>query len=267
MTEERYTRIIGTECFNTSYRDLIEKLHECVADGDGEVISVDFTNVHIVTMRRCDSRFASITGGVDYFVPDSQVLYAAVRLLGGEMTDRVYGPAFMKKCVTQSPAPFSHYFLGGSQACLDNLVASFQRQQPNLNLVGCCNGYFDLEKEDEIIDEINRLKPNFLWVGLGTPKQQEWIARNRPKLKQGIILAVGFAFDVNAGTKSDAPEWMQRSGLTWLYRLGAEPRRLFWRYLKYNSLFAWYFFVDHLLKMETAKASQTTTPTYRNNSR
>ena len=96
------------------------------------------------------------------------------------------------------------------------------------------------------MEEINRLSPDFIWVGLGTPKQQEWISRNRPMLKRGVLLAVGFAFDVNAGTKRDAPPWMQRTGTTWLFRLVQEPRRLAPRYLRYNSLFVFYLLWDGL---------------------
>jgi N-acetylglucosaminyldiphosphoundecaprenol N-acetyl-beta-D-mannosaminyltransferase len=91
-----------------------------------------------------------------------------------------------------------------------------------------------------------RLEPEFIWVGLGTPKQQRWIARMKPQLRRGMLLSVGQAFDVNAGLRSDAPAWMQRAGLTWLYRMASEPRRLVGRYLRHNSEFLWYLAVDFL---------------------
>ena len=94
------------------------------------------------------------------------------------------------------------------------------------------------------MDEINHLSPDFIWVGLGTPKQQDWIHRNKQHIKRGVVLAVGFAFDVNAGTKPDAPAWMQRLGLTWVYRMASEPRRLVSRYIRYNTLFLWYLLWD-----------------------
>ena len=92
-------------------------------------------------------------------------------------------------------------------------------------------------------DEINRLSPDFIWVGFGTPKQQAWVKRHKHLLRRGVILTVGFAFDVNAGMKPDAPGWMQRLGLTWVFRLASEPRRLAPRYLRYNFLFLWYLLV------------------------
>jgi len=109
--------------------------------------------------------------------------------------------------------------------------------RPDLKIVGQRNGYFQPEDTDSIIADINAVKPDLLWVGLGTPKQQEWIAENKLRLHAGIALAVGFAFDVNAGTKKDAPSFLGPLGLTWVYRLLCEPRRLFARYWKYNSLF------------------------------
>ena len=106
--------------------------------------------------------------------------------------------------------------------------------------MGRHHGYFGDDEDAAIVGEINSLSPDFIWVGLGTPKQQRWIAANRDAIGRGALLAVGFAFDVNAGTKSDAPRWVQRLGLTWLFRLLAEPGRLAGRYFKYNSLYLWF---------------------------
>ena len=90
-----------------------------------------------------------------------------------------------------------------------------------------------------IIESINDCSPDFIWVGLGTPKQQAWIHRHKHRFTRGALLAVGFAFDVNAGTKPDAPLWMQRCGMGWVFRLSSEPRRLLGRYAYYNTMFLW----------------------------
>jgi N-acetylglucosaminyldiphosphoundecaprenol N-acetyl-beta-D-mannosaminyltransferase len=94
------------------------------------------------------------------------------------------------------------------------------------------------------MEEIHRLSPDFIWIGFGTPKQQAWVHRYKARIARGVILTVGFGFDVNAGMKPDQPMWMQRLGLGWLFRLWSEPGRLFGRYLKYNSLFIWYLLWD-----------------------
>jgi len=129
---------------------------------------------------------------------------------------------------------------------VSRLQQSFLKQNPNLKIIGARNGYFKREDEPQILDEINRLSPDFIWIGLGTPKQQDWVFRNKSKIKRGIVLAVGFAFDVNAGTKPDAPLWMQRYGLTWVHRLASEPMRLGPRYVRNNSQFLFYLFWDGL---------------------
>jgi N-acetylglucosaminyldiphosphoundecaprenol N-acetyl-beta-D-mannosaminyltransferase len=163
---------------------------------------------------------------------------------GAGLRDRVYGPTFMRHCILNSPTPYTHYFLGGSDECVRKLAAFFQSNNPQVKIIGTRNGYFDASQEQSIIDEINRLSPDFIWIGLGTPKQQSWIHRCRDRINRGVLLAVGFAFDVNAGTKPDAPLWMQRLGLTWVFRGISEPRRLGLRYLKFNFLFLFYLLWD-----------------------
>jgi hypothetical protein len=111
---------------------------------------------------------------------------------------------------------------------------------------GKCSPEGHLEEDDAVLEEIRAIRPDFIWVGLGTPKQYGWINRIKPKLDHGVMLAVGFAFDVNAGMKSDAPAWMQRCGLTWFYRMASEPERLLGRYLKWNTLFLVYALGDFL---------------------
>jgi N-acetylglucosaminyldiphosphoundecaprenol N-acetyl-beta-D-mannosaminyltransferase len=235
---EPATDVIGTPCLNTSHRHLLGLLHEkCREPG---TTAVDFTNTHIAAMRRTDPGFARDLAAFDYFVPDSQVLFFAIRLLGGDMDGRVYGPDFLRHAVVGSPRPYSHYFLGGSPECLERLEENLVRQCPDLHVAGRHHGYFPESEDAAVVDEINSLSPDFIWVGLGTPKQQRWIAKNRQAVRRGVLLAVGFAFDVNAGTKPDAPPLAQRLGLTWLHRLASEPGRLWKRYLTYNSLFLWF---------------------------
>ncbi len=229
------TDVIGTPCLNTSHADLTRYLGQrCREEG---TFAVDFTNVHIVAMRHTDAEFARDLDAFDVFVPDSQVLFFAVRLLGGSMPERVYGPDFLARAFPALGAPHTHYLLGGAPDTLARLESALREKAPGSQIVGRHDGYYPPAEDAAIVDEINALSPDFIWVGLGTPKQQAWIARNRGSLRRGILLAVGFAFDVNAGTKRDAPRLLQRLGLTWLYRFASEPRRLWKRYLTYNCLF------------------------------
>jgi N-acetylglucosaminyldiphosphoundecaprenol N-acetyl-beta-D-mannosaminyltransferase len=234
--------VLGTPLLLTSYAGMTEFCRTLKTRD--RCIAVDLTNTHIVTMRRHDVAFRELTADFDYFVPDAMPLIWLLNAQGGGMRDRIYGPIFMRHCLTTQPGVGTHYFLGASEACLQKLQENLRRQHPALEIVGARNGYFSAADELEILAEINRLSPDFIWVGLGTPKQQAWIKRHKSLIKRGVVLAVGFAFDVNAGTKKDAPMWMQRFGLTWLFRVLSEPRRLLGRYVRYNSLFLFYLAWD-----------------------
>ncbi len=225
----------------TSYKDLSEALYDGIPE---KPTIIDFTNTHITVLRLTDPEFRRCTESVDHFVPDSMPLTWCVNLAAGQtvMPDRVYGPEFMHSCLRNSPAQIKHYFLGASEDCLSDLIKETTKLNPHLNICGSHHGYFTPDEWPRVLEQINASAPDVIWVGLGTPKQQEFTSRAKDKLRQGWLLNVGFAFDVNAGRKSDAPKWMQSVGLTWLYRLASEPKRLGPRYVKFNSLFLVYAF-------------------------
>ena len=244
--------ILGTPLAATNYFEFTKFCHELIERSG--TWAIDLSNTQIVTMRRHEPAFRVITSRFDFFLPDGMPLIWCLNWKGAGLSDRVYGPTFMQKCMQSSPAPCKHYLLGGSNECLAPLRRRLLEQQPNLRIVGSHDGYFQPNQEQDIVDEINRLAPDFIWIGLGTPKQQDWIYRNKSRIHRGVIFAVGFAFDVNAGSKPDAPEWMQRHGLTWLFRIASEPRRLLTRYLRYNSLFIFYLIRDALLEQQRERA-------------
>ena len=214
--------------------------------------AIEFANTQIVTMRRHEPQFHELTGEYDGFAPDGMPLVWCLNRAGARLKDRVYGPTFMREFLTKVPATFTHYLLGGSQECGARLREIFRKRNPGVKFIGEFHGKCDAEgvlegaAEQDVIEEINRLSPDFIWVGFGTPKQQAWVKRHKQLIRRGMILTVGFAFDVNAGMKRDAPLRMQRLGLTWVYRLASEPRRLASRYFKYNLLFLFYLFRDGL---------------------
>ncbi len=232
--------LLGTPLSLTTYSELIA----CCAEwGRVEPVAVDFSNTQIVTMRRRDREFRETTRCMDRFVPDGMPLIWALNDRGAGLADRVYGPTFLRRCVAATASTHSHYFLGGSEECGRRLVGNLTFRSPDLRVAGSHHGPCDDEgrlageADDQVVHEINEAGADFIWVGLGTPKQYAWIQRNKSRLRRGVILAVGYAFDVNAGTKADAPMWMQRAGLTWLFRMKEEPGRLAGRYLRWNSLY------------------------------
>lgn len=246
--------VLGTPLLVTSYEVLIAECRRR-AELPG-VTAIEFANTQIVTKRRVEPDFRIMTNVYDFFVPDGMPLVWCLNARGAGMPDRVYGPTFMRECLRANPRPARHYLLGGSPTLGDQLREAVRSWNPETQIVGSFHGDFDGNgrlkngNEDELVAEINRLSPDYLWVGLGTPKQQAWIARSKSSLRRGVVFGVGFGFDVNAGVKRDAPRWMQRSGLTWLFRLASEPRRLSGRYLKYNSLFVLHLLLDGLKRSE-----------------
>ena len=232
--------VISTPCLVADNAKVQGVIEDWVAKSPSEKssgLSVDFTNAHIVAARSVEPEFLEITSSVDYFVPDSQILTWAVQLNGGSESERVYGPNFLDYSVREGATALKHYFIGGNQECLDHLLHNLKAIQPDLKVVGFRNGYFKPEEEEEIVAAIAATDADIVWVGLGTPKQQAFINQWKSSLPNKAMLAVGFAFDVNAGTKKDAPKFLGPLGLTWLYRLCMEPKRLFSRYLKYNTIF------------------------------
>lgn len=211
---------------------------------------LEFVNTQIVTMHRHEAQFREVMSAYDELVPDGMPLVWCLNRGGAEMKDRVYGPTFMRRFLEQAPAGSTHYLLGGSAECGSRLREIFLKRNPGLRFIGAfhgrcgTDGLLEGRAEREVVDEINRLQPDFIWVGFGTPKQQAWACQHKSLFHRGVVLTVGFAFDANAGMKPDAPAWMQRVGLTWLYRAISEPRRLLPRYVKWNSLFLFYLLWD-----------------------
>lgn len=132
-------------------------------------------------------------------------------------------------------AGVSYFLLGGDETSNERAVANTRVRYPRLNVIGRRNGYFGLEEEADIVRQINELKPDILWIGMGVPREQKFISRNLQNLKNvGIIKTSGGLFDFLSNKRSRAPDWMQNVGLEWLYRGILEPRRLGLRYLQTN---------------------------------
>jgi N-acetylglucosaminyldiphosphoundecaprenol N-acetyl-beta-D-mannosaminyltransferase len=161
----------------------------------------------------------------------------------GPHVDRVYGPDLMLACCERSRAlGYRHYFYGGAPGVADKLAARLSARFPGLVVCGTFSppfGKLSPEEDEAIVRRINEAHADIVWVGLSTPKQERWMDQHRDRLDAPVLIGVGAAFDFHAGLKRQAPRWIQRSGLEWLFRLLTEPRRLWRRYLRNNPEFAW----------------------------
>ncbi len=164
------------------------------------------------------------------------------RAVAKEPVERVYGPDLLRRVLTDpSHRDTRHYFYGGTtEEITRRVVDAARRLNPDVRIAGWSTppfGRLSPEQEAETTRQINDAKPDIVWVGLGGRKQTLWISRFRPTLSASILVGVGAAFDFLAGIKAQAPVWVRRAGLEWLFRLFCEPRRLWRRYLVHNTIF------------------------------
>lgn len=217
------------------------------------------SNVHTTMMGFRNPEYRQITNASLLSVPDGQPIRWAMRALGAEGQERVRGPSLMREICDQGRAHgFKHFLYGGSENTLQQLRKALMQEYPGIAIVGVLSPPFRPLSEAESKEHvalINQSGAHFLWVGLGAPKQEEWMWRQRDQVKP-IMLGVGAAFDLLSGRISEAPILLQRLSLEWLYRLLLEPRRLWRRYLWNNPAFLGLFiyqWLSELLKSSNPK--------------
>ena len=241
-------KILGIPVHCVDYESALR--HIVTLAGEGRPAAVSACNTHLVALGRRDPTFRRVLERFDLVVPDGFPLVWALNAKGAELADRVYGPYLMRNVLLHTPRPWKHFFFGGKQECLDQLEAAAHTLQPNIEIAGTYSPPFRPWTEQDLEDFAARIRESgadFIWVALGGERQERWIIDQLSRHQKGVFLAVGDAFELIAGRRAFAPLWMQRRGLTWLYRLVQEPSRLWSRYLRFNSLFVYYNLRDSLL--------------------
>lgn len=228
----------------TDYEQAVALTHSWL-EGPPAVRAVAAANTHFVTLSRRDRPFRELLNRFDLIVPDGMPLIWVMNRAGAEMRDRVYGPTLMLHGLAQPGV--RHFLLGGSEPMLAALERNLRARFPELQIVGTHSppfGPWPEEEDARMIAKIAASGAQYIWIGLGCPKQETWLARNKERLPPGVYFAVGAAFPFHSGMVRQAPPWMQRLGLEWLFRLGMEPRRLWKRVAVYNTLFLWHLATD-----------------------
>jgi N-acetylglucosaminyldiphosphoundecaprenol N-acetyl-beta-D-mannosaminyltransferase len=183
---------------------------------------------------RRDERLRNIHNQAGMVTPDGMPLVWLAHLFGKRRTERVYRPDLMRKMTAVSQLRgYRQFYYGGAEGVADKLKQALIASHPRLEVAGTLSPTFrDLTpKEDQaVVDAINAARPDIVWVGLSTPKQEFWMASHLGRIEAPVMVGVGAAFDFLAETKRQAPLWMQRNGLEWLFQLCSEPRRLWRRY-------------------------------------
>jgi N-acetylglucosaminyldiphosphoundecaprenol N-acetyl-beta-D-mannosaminyltransferase len=231
-------RILGMRVDATSYGHAAREILGWARNGESRYVCV--ATVNNVIEAYDDPDYGAVMEAADLVTPDGMPLVWGLRLLGVGTATRVYGPdltPIVCQLAADHGVPVGLY--GGSQDVLEALTARLEQRFPGLKLVYRASPPFrppTADEERRTLEDLERSGARILFVGLGTPKQERWMAAHRPEVN-AVMLGVGAAFDFLAGRKRQAPKLLQRLGLEWLYRLVHEPRRLWRRYLYRNPRF------------------------------
>jgi N-acetylglucosaminyldiphosphoundecaprenol N-acetyl-beta-D-mannosaminyltransferase len=200
------------------------------------------TGVHGVIEAQSDENFRRILNNAFLCTPDGMPMVWVGKIHGHSEMRRVYGPDLMLDvCKWSETSGAKHFFYGGAEGIADLLAKKLKEKFPKLLIAGTFAPPFrplNADEEKKFAETIRTARPDIMWVGLSTPKQEKFMVEFLPKLDATLMIGVGAAFDFHSGRVKQAPVWMQRSGLEWFYRLCSEPRRLAKRYFQNNPLFA-----------------------------
>ena len=230
--------ILGVNINVTNMEDTVKIITENLDDIKGDYICV--SNVHTTVMSYEDECYRDIQNSGFMALPDGKPLSVVSKKRGFSKAERITGPDLMEEIFKISEERgYKHYFYGSTKETLNRLDKKLKEKYPKMKIVGMYSPPFRKlteEENKEIEENLNKINPDFIWVGLGAPKQEIWMSEHKNKVN-GLMIGVGAGFDYHAENISRAPKWMQRMSLEWLYRLCQDPKRLFKRYFKTNLKF------------------------------
>jgi N-acetylglucosaminyldiphosphoundecaprenol N-acetyl-beta-D-mannosaminyltransferase len=232
--------VVGVPLAVIDYERTLRWIDSLVAERERGYVCV--CNVHTVMASQEDLELRGALMRSSLNVPDGQPLVWAMNALGESLRDRVYGPELMGRACARAAATGQRFYLygGRDQDALMQLSTTLRHRFPGINIVGGYAPPFRRPTDEEraaVAADINDSEADVVWVGIGVPKQEKWMADMRPDLEAPVLVGVGAAFDFLAGLVPQAPPMLQKAGLEWAYRLAQEPRRLWRRYLRYNPRF------------------------------
>ena len=184
-------------------------------------------NTEFVMCAQKDKEFFDILKQAELATPDSIGIIIGAKLQNKKFKERIPGQAYFREVIRKSEIEgWSIYILGGTDEVIEAAVANVKKDFPKANIVGYHEGYFVKDSEEEVINQINSLEPNVLFVAMGAPKQEKWIYKNKDKLKVDVATGQGGTLDYEAGRIKRAPKFIQKIGMEWFWRLMIEPSRI-----------------------------------------
>lgn len=184
-------------------------------------------NVEFIMYAQKDKEFFDILKQSSLSTPDSIGVIIGAKFQKKSFPERIPGQSYFRKIIELSNEKgYSIYLLGGKPGIPEKAKENLEKIFPNVNIVGVHHGYFNENEEEEVIEEINKLQPNVLFVALGAPRQEKWIYNHRNELKVDVATGQGGTYDYEAGKIKRAPVWVQKIGMEWFWRLCREPKRI-----------------------------------------
>lgn len=240
------THFIGVRVDAVTWEELFESVDGWLSDKSSRSHHVACINAYCATLALEDARLSSIYNRADVAGPDGMPFVRWIQLFVRRKCDRFYAPDIVVQLATYArERGYTFYLYGGAPDTLEGMARYLEGRFPYLRIVGKRSPPFrplTAEEDREVCDEINRLRPDIVCVGLGTPKQDYWIDDHVETLRGAVLVACGATFDFFGGRVRMAPRFIQRSGFEWLYRLlGPDFTRLWRRYTVYNAKFLWHF--------------------------
>lgn len=238
LSEVQFTYLGGikTACLDRQQlvNLIVHSIGEYHGSSDSPLVIFD-SNGHGISLANRDTAFMKIINQADIVHADGQSIVSMSKWFQGRnIPERSATTDMIHDIPKMAPQTVKHFLFGGSQNVVDKCASILSESYLNFEIAGMQNGYFDKSQNEEIISKINNSKADVLWVGLGKPKEQQWIIANRHKINVAVIITCGGCYNYVTGDYARAPIWMQNTGLEWLHRALTEPRKFLWRYLTTN---------------------------------
>lgn len=249
-----YCRILKTNINVTDMEATVDYIDTHINELRGDYVCI--SNVHTTVMSYHDENYRRVQNGAAMALPDGKPLSIVSKMRGFRNAKRVPGPDLMPEIFKLSETRgYTHFFYGSKEETLVKLKEKLTENYPDLKIVGMYAPPFrnlSKEEDEESIEMINKTHADIIWVGLGAPKQEFWMADHKGKVC-GLMLGVGAGFDFHAGTIKRAPRWMQEWCLEWLYRILQDPKRLIKRYASTNFSFIFHAIGEHRIEKKKVR--------------
>ena len=227
MLQRNIVKILGVSIDNVTLEECGLYTKKLIEESNKSCKIVVAPNTEFIMLAQKDKEFFDILKQASFATPDSVGVMIGGKLQNKKFKERIPGQSYFRKVLEVGEKEgWTFYFLGGEEGIALKAKERVMKDFPNVKIIGCHEGFFESDTEDEVIKEINDLKPNVLFVAMGAPIQEKWIAQNKEKLKVDIATGQGGTFDYEAGKVRRAPKMFQKMGIEWLWRLIKEPKRI-----------------------------------------